>query len=146
MRTAWTILAMMVALVAAAAAMPAAAAPLRHDHPLIGIWRIMLPDSTCSETYRMRADGSTLVFSNEEVAESSFTISDQPDKNGFYTQVDTIIKDNGKPDCSGDITKPGRAVTSYLQFNQSGTLFVMCVEPNLQRCIGPFIRVRGLRI
>jgi hypothetical protein len=48
MRTAWTILAMMVALLVTTAAMPAAAAPLRHDHPLIGIWRIMLPDSTCS--------------------------------------------------------------------------------------------------
>lgn len=151
MRMAWTIAAMVAAAAAAAvaattAAIPASAASLRHDHPLIGIWRIALPDSACTETYRLRADGTTLVFSNEEVAESSFTVSDQPDKNGFYKQVDTITKDNGKRDCSGEITKPGRAVTSYVRFNPSGNLFIMCAEPNLDRCIGPFIRVRGLGI
>ncbi|WP_229256797.1 hypothetical protein [Duganella lactea] len=134
-------------ILAAAMVMPAAitvqAASLRTDHPFIGTWRIAVPDTGCSETYRVRADGTTLVFSNEEVAESTFTVSDKPDKKGFYKQTDTIAKDNGKPDCSGAITKPGRSVTSYLQFHPSGDLFVMCVEPNLERCIGPFIRVRG---
>jgi len=59
-----------------------------------------LPDSACSETYRIRGDG----------------------------------------------TKPGRAVTSYVRFNPSGNLFIMCAKPNLERCIGPFIRLRGLGI
>ena len=118
-------------------------APLRQDHPIIGTWRITLPDGSCSETYRIRADGTTLVFSNEEVAESIFTISEQPDKDGFYEETDTIVKDNGKLDCSGEITKPGKPITNYLQFNPSGNLFVMCVERSLDRCIGPFVRVRG---
>ncbi|NYE59284.1 hypothetical protein FHW58_000436 [Duganella sp. 1224] len=146
MRKAATNLAMAATAAALAATMaiaPAGAAPLRHDHPLIGIWRVTLPDGACTETYRIRPDGTTLVFSKEEVAESSFTVSDQPDKNGFYKQVDTIVKDNGKRDCSGNVTKPGRAVTSYLRFHPGGNLFVMCADPNLQRCIGPFIRVRG---
>lgn len=121
----------------------APAAPLRADHPVIGIWRITLPGGSCSETYRIRADGTTLVFSNEEVAESRFTITDQPDKEGYYREVDTIVKDNGKLDCSGAVTKPGEAVTSYLQFHPSGDMFLMCAERNLERCIGPFIRVRG---
>ncbi len=128
------------------AASLASAAPLRADHPVIGIWRITLPDGSCSETYRIRADGSTLVFSDEEVAESSFTISDQPDKDGFYKEVDTIVKDNGKRDCTGTVTKPGKAVTSYLQFHPNGNMFLMCVERSLERCIGPFIRVRGSEI
>jgi hypothetical protein len=121
-------------------------APLRHDHPIIGTWRITLPDGLCSETYRIRADGTTLVFSREEVAESIFTVSDQPDKEGFYEETDTITKDNGKRDCSGEITAPGRAVTNYLQFHPSGNMFVMCAERSLERCIGPFIRVRGKSI
>jgi hypothetical protein len=147
MRMAWTIAVMVAAAVATTTVItPASAASLRHDHPLIGIWRIALPDSACTETYRMRADGTTLVFSNEEVAESTFTVSDQPDKNGFYKQVDKIVKDNGKRDCSGNITKPGRAVTSYVRFNPNGNLFIMCAEPDLDHCIGPFIRVRGLGI
>lgn len=130
-------------LAAIALAATADAAPLRADHPLIGTWRIAVPDTDCSETYRIRADGTTLVFSNEEVAESTFIVSQQPDKNGFYKQTDTIVRDNGKPDCSGAVTKPGRAVTSYLRFHPGGNMFVMCVDANLERCIGPFIRVRG---
>nr|WP_315258229.1 hypothetical protein [uncultured Duganella sp.] len=133
-------------LAAITAAATAQAAPLRADHPFIGTWRIAVPDTDCSETYRVRADGTTLVFSKEEVAESTFTVADKPDQNGFYKETDTIVKDNGKPDCGGNITKPGRSVTSYLQFHPSGNLFVMCVEPNLERCIGPFIRVRGRTI
>ncbi|MFS2003559.1 hypothetical protein ACEN9F_08030 [Duganella sp. CT11-25] len=121
----------------------AGAAQLRSDHPIIGTWRITLPDGSCSETYRIRADGTTLVFSHEEVAESTFVITDQPDKNGFYKEVDTIVKDNGKHDCTGEITKPGRAVTNYLQFHPSGDMFLMCVERSLDRCIGPFVRVKG---
>jgi hypothetical protein len=121
----------------------AGAAQLRRDHPIIGIWKITMPDGACTETYRIRADGTTLVFSHEEVAESTFVISDQPDKNGFYKEVDTIVKDNGKHDCTGTVTKPGRAVTNYLQFHPSGDMFLMCVERNLNRCIGPFVRVKG---
>ncbi|TFW16396.1 hypothetical protein E4L98_23680 [Duganella callida] len=131
---------------AAAPAMAAGAGPLRHDHPVIGTWRITLPDGSCTETYRIRADGTTLVFSNEEVAESSFTIADKPDKDGFYKETDTITKDNGKLDCTGEVTKPGRAVTSYLQFHPSGDMFLMCAERSLDRCIGPFVRVKGSTI
>nr|WP_315392084.1 hypothetical protein [uncultured Duganella sp.] len=119
------------------------AAPVRHDHPFIGTWKITLPDGACSETYRVRGDGSTLVFSNEEVAESTFVIADKPDKDGFYKAVDTIVKDNGKPDCTGQITKPGRSVTNYLLFHPGGDMFLMCVDRNMQRCIGPFVRVEG---
>ncbi|MEO5933882.1 MAG: hypothetical protein ABIQ08_10065 [Duganella sp.] len=131
------------ALALAGAPMTADAAPLRRDHPYIGIWKITLPDGSCSETYRVRGDGSTLVFSREEVAESTFVIADKPDKDGFYKSVDTIVKDNGKPDCTGQITKPGRPVTNYLQFHPGGDMFLMCVERSLERCIGPFVRVAG---
>ncbi|MEV4781150.1 hypothetical protein MRBLMU1_003721 [Burkholderia sp. LMU1-1-1.1] len=124
----------------------ACAAPVRHDHPYIGIWKITLPDGSCSETYRVRGDGSTLVFSNEEVAESTFVIADHPDKQGFYKSVDTLVKDNGKPDCAGQITKPGRSVTNYLLFHPGGDMFLMCVERSMERCIGPFVRVSGSAI
>ncbi|MYM92846.1 hypothetical protein [Duganella vulcania] len=118
-------------------------APLRQSHPVIGTWQITIPDGSCSETYRIRADGTTLVFSNEEVAESTFAISDRPDKEGFYKEVDTIVKDNGKRDCLGDVTKVGRSVTSYLLFHPSGDMFLMCVERRTDKCIGPFIRIKG---
>ncbi|HEU4844588.1 MAG TPA: hypothetical protein VFT05_10015 [Burkholderiaceae bacterium] len=128
---------------AALTAAAAQAAPLRHDHPLIGTWQITLADGSCSETYRIRDDGSSLVTSNEEVAESTFDIADQPDALGFYKQVDRVVKDNGKPDCSGEVTEVGHVATSYILFHPSGNMFLMCFERDMHSCIGPFIRVRG---
>jgi hypothetical protein len=119
------------------------AAPMRHDHPLIGTWALTLADGSCSETYRIRDDGSSLVTSNEEVAESTFEIADQPDALGFYKQVDTVVKDNGKPDCSGEVTEVGHVATSYILFHHSGEMFLLCFEHDTRSCIGPFIRVRG---
>ena len=119
------------------------AAPLRHDHPLIGTWQITLSDGSCSETYRIRDDGSSLVTSNEEVAESAFDVADQPDAEGFYKHVDTIVKDNGKPDCSGEVTEVGHVATSYILFHPGGDMFLMCFERDMHSSIGPFIRVRG---
>lgn len=131
---------MAAALCACAAAQ---AAPLRHDHPLIGTWQITLADGSCSETYRIRDDGSSLVTSSEEVAESAFDVADQPDPLGFYKHVDTIVKDNGKPDCSGEVTQVGHVATSYILFHPGGDMFLMCFEHDMHSCIGPFIRVRG---
>lgn len=140
-RLRWAVAVLAMALAARAGA--GGAAPLRPSHPVIGTWQITMPDGSCSETYRIRADGTTLVFSNEEVAESTFAISDQPDKEGFYKEVDTVVKDNGKRDCLGDVTEVGRAVTSYLLFHPSGDMFLMCVERRTDKCLGPFIRIKG---
>lgn len=62
----------------------ALAAPPPADHPILGIWRFTLPDGSCSEIYRFRADGTTLVTSAEEVSESTFNIPAQPSASGFY--------------------------------------------------------------
>ena len=89
-------------LAAAFAAAPCFAAPppaptaLRADHPLIGAWKITTHDGSCSETYRIDRSGTTLVTSAEEVAETRFTLSDQPSAKGYYKWVDTLVKDNGK--------------------------------------------------
>lgn len=120
-----------------------AAAPLRKNHPLIGTWQVTLPDGSCREVYHIRADGTSIVTSAQEVAESSFDIADQPDKLGFYKQVDTVVKDNGKQDCSGEVTQVGHVVTSYILFHPSGDMFLMCFERDTKTCIGPFVRVKG---
>lgn len=121
----------------------AGAATLREDHPVIGTWQVTLPDGSCREIYRYRSDGTTLVTSAEEVAESDFNISDQPDADGFYQQTDIVTKDNGKRDCSGEVTKVGHQVVSYILFHPAGDMFLMCFERDRRSCIGPFIRVRG---
>ena len=121
----------------------AAAAPLRADHPIVGIWRLQLPEERCTETYRIRADGTALVTSAEEVAETAFEIADQPDGEGFYRSVNRIVKDNGKPDCSGQVTKPGQSIATFILFHPSGDQFLMCQRADTRSCIGPLVRVKG---
>jgi hypothetical protein len=139
-----------VALLALAAIATAAGAapprPTAKDHPIIGRWTISLPDGSCDETYTFRPDGTTLVTSGEEIAESVFEISAQPSSTGFYKWTDKLVKDNGKKDCSGEVTAIGNTVTNYVQFNRSGDVFIMCAKESLDQCIGPFRRVQGQSI
>ncbi len=134
----------MLAIVAAVVAVvPALAAPLRADHPVVGVWRLELPEQACVETYRIRADGTALITSAEEVAETTFEIADQPDAAGFYRSVNRIVKDNGKRDCSGQVTAPGHAIATFILFHPSGDQFLMCQRADTRACIGPLVRVKG---
>jgi hypothetical protein len=120
----------------------AASLPTRN-HPLLGIWKLDLPDIGCSETYHFRGDGTSLVTSAEEVSESEFKVADKPSASEFYRLEDTIVKDNGKKDCAGQITKVGTRATNFLRFHPSGVLFLMCADESMRACIGPFERVHG---
>jgi hypothetical protein len=122
------------------AAVPAA------SHPILGIWKLTLPDGSCSEIYRFRGDGTSLVTSYQEVSESEFSIPAEPSAKGFYRLDDKVTKDNGKKDCTGGITKIGNKVTHFVHFHPSGLLFVMCVAESLDACIGPFRRLHGQEI
>ncbi len=124
-------------------ASPSMAAPPEPSHPLLGIWRLTLPDGSCSETYRFRGDGTTLVTSAQEVSESEFTVPAKPSAKGFYRLEDRVIKDNGKHDCAGAVTKVGIKMIHFIQFNRTGSVFVMCASESLEMCIGPFRRVTG---
>lgn len=119
-----------------------AAAPAPH-HPIVGIWRLAVPEANCSELYRFRPDGTTLVTSAEEVSESEYDIPAEPSAKGYYKMVDTVVKDNGKKDCSGAVMPVGRKATSFVLFHPSGVLFLMCRAESMDACIGPFHRVFG---
>jgi hypothetical protein len=129
--------------VAGLVASATAAAPLRPDHPLVGLWRLPYPGTACAEIYRIQADGTMLVTSAEEEAESEFTMSDQPSENGFYKWVDRNVRDNGGKDCGGKVTAPGAELTRYVLLHPAGKVFVMCEDEDeeLNTCIGPFIRI-----
>lgn len=115
----------------------------RAGHPLLGIWELRVPHSSCTETYRFRADGTSLVTSRLEVSESEFRVFAQPDARGFYVLDDRVVKNNGKQDCSGETVKVGGAVRNYLRFHPSGDMFLMCFQETMGSCIGPFRRVEG---
>ena len=131
------------ALALAALATATQAAPPRADHPLLGMWEVSLPDGSCTETYQFKPDGSSLVTSASEVAESEYTITEQPDDGGFYALHDKLVRDNGKPDCSGEVMTVGHEVTNYILFHPSGKMFLMCQQATLDSCFGPFQRLDG---
>ena len=134
-----TAVALSLAVLAPAAQATAPAA----SHPILGIWKLTLPDGRCSEVYRFRGDGTTLVTSADEVSESRFDIPAKPSAKGFYKLVDRDVKGTGKEDCAGAVMKPDATVTHFVHFHPSGTLFVMCAAESFDACIGPFRRVAG---
>jgi len=84
----------------------ASQAPLYASPPIVGIWVLKLPNA-CTETYNYRSDGVLSVSSGEELAESSYTLDPTPGPKGFYRLVDKVLRTNGKPDCSGELTPIG---------------------------------------
>lgn len=122
------------------------APPLAPSHPLLGIWTLRLPDSPCAEVYRFRGDGSSFVTSAQERSESNFRVSAEADAQGWYVLDDVLVKNNGKPDCSGTVTPPGSTVRNYLKFNPAETMFFLCVARALDACVGPFVRAQGATV
>jgi len=114
-----------------------------RGHPIIGTWRFTVPDGSCAETYRFRADGTSVVTSGDEIAETEFRVTPKPSRKGFYEWVDTIVKDNGKKDCAGQITDVGRKTTTYIQFDPGAERFIVCQAESHDACFGPLRRVGG---
>jgi len=114
--------------------------PLRADHPLIGTWTWEVPDAKCSELYRIRKDGTALITSGDEVAETTFTISAKPSAKGFYKWVDRVAKDNGKKDCAGETMRVGQELTNYVNIHPSGQALLLCEREDINTCVGPLTR------
>jgi len=131
------------ALAAAIGAHAASPEPLRADHPLLGAWQYTRRDDGCAEIYRFDRNGTSLETSADEVAITRFTLSDQPSAKGYFKWVDTLVRDNGKKDCWGQVTKPPRTITNYLLMNPARDRFIMCASEAGTRCIGPFVKVEG---
>ena len=142
------LLALAMASVAAVAAPAADAsstptAPLRADHPFLGAWQITRRDDGCGEVYRVDRSGHTLITSADEVAQSTFTMTDQPSARGYYKWVDTLVKDNGRKDCWGQVTKPGKTTTRFVMMNPARNRFIVCAAEDGRQCFGPFVKLEG---
>ena len=114
--------------------------PLPSVHPLIGTWRIELPDLKCFEEYELHADGTKSSRSSEERNESEFRISTAPSSRGFYKWTDKIVKGNGKPDCSGSKTELGHVAVNYVRVHPSGDRFLLCEAEDMKSCFAEFSR------
>jgi len=115
--------------------------PVLESHPLIGKWQWTRKSNNCTEVYDFRPDGTVPVVSGDEMTENVYTVTDAPDRNGFYRLAMKTIKDQGGRDCADDDTdSTGQENTSYVLFDPTRSLHVNCVEPKLEKCFGPLKR------
>ena len=113
---------------------------LPRGHPLIGTWGIDVPGTGCHEAYTFHPNGTASITSGKEAGETEFELDAEPSAKGFYRWADRVVKDNGKPDCTGQVTQVGQMATNYLLVDPTGRRFLMCSAEDLSTCIGPFER------
>jgi hypothetical protein len=117
--------------------------PLPPGHPLLGTWRMDMPNG-CFEEYTLRADGTKSSISAEERNEAVFKISERPSPLGFYRWEDKIVKGNGKPDCGGDVMTVGHVAVNFVRMHPGGTKFLLCETETLKSCFAEFrLKARG---
>ena len=121
----------------------AARTPPPPEHPILGTWEFTEAGEDCSELYHFRSDGTTLVTSGAEVAELEYQIVADPSPKGFYRIESTVVKDNGKQDCAGELTEVGQRATIFIQLLPSGEAITMCQSESTDACFGPLRRVPG---
>ncbi len=118
------------------------AAPPRAGHPLLGIWRLALPERPCRETVEFRPDGTSYSVSARQRASGIYEVSDRALANGRYVLTASITSINAHPDCFGDTAPVGVVVTSYLQLYPGHRLF-FCPSSTSTDCYGPYVPVAG---
>jgi hypothetical protein len=112
-------------------------------HPVLGAWQWTDARNGCTEVYDFRADGTVPVVSGDERTDNTYTISETPDAQGFYTLTLFTVKDHGGKDCGGDDTdNTSMENVIYLLFEPRFTEFIICSEPRVDACFGPLRRVR----
>ena len=116
---------------------------LPTDHPLVGTWRVDIPNTRCHETYEVKADGSMHVTSAAQTAESDLALSLKPLASGFYKWVEKISMQNGQPDCLGQKVTVGHVSTNFVILDAPSREFLMCTAENVNTCVGPFVRQGG---
>ena len=113
---------------------------LPEQHPLVGTWRIELPQLKCFEEYEIRPDGTKSSVSGAERNESEFTISPAPGATGLYKWTDKITKTNCKPDCSGATTKRDHVAVNYVRLQPNGQKFLLCQAEDMKSCFAEVLR------
>lgn len=113
--------------------------PVFMGHPIVGTW--VRDKSGCLAQFTFKPNGTRLVQANQEIVKARYHISDISRENGIYLLRDTVLEDNGKPDCSGSSSDMTGDTVEVLLFIQSNpTRFSFCFDEQLKQCIGPYVK------
>ena len=118
--------------------------PLRN-HPILGTWEWTDIGSQCGETRTFEPTGRSTGRSAEEIAVSHFEISATPSAKGYYRLADTIVEDNGKPDCAGHAAPVGDTALMFLRFDPGMNAYLLCRDEDPSSCLVSAKRVRSPR-
>jgi hypothetical protein len=129
-------------LVSMASAQDVSRVPLPPNHPLVGTWRVDMPDLKCFEEYEVRADGTKTSVSGEERNEFEFSISHALSPKGYYMWTEKLVKTNGKPDCSGNQGEVGQVAVTFIRLHPSNDKFLLCTGEDFKKCFAEFQRKR----
>jgi hypothetical protein len=140
---------------------PSAANPIR------GQWSWKQFDGSCNETLRYQGDGELLAVSATSISKWTYQISKSPSAAGFYRVLETLISDNGKADCAGNLltaktlaasaktdkeadkkadqeaNTEDRTRSRFIQLSPAGNLLLLCSEESLKACFGPLTKEPG---
>lgn len=116
---------------------------LPANHPLIGDWKLEIPNVACDGMLQVRPDGTTRATSAAQVVEAEVDLSPQPAESGYYKLSEKIVRENGQVNCVGNKIKVGQGGTNYLILNRDGDEFLMCAKEDINTCVGPFVRQKG---
>jgi len=117
-----------------------AAAPL-NGHPILGSWRISADGTECADITTFEPTGRRRTNSGEEVTESEFEISAEPDSKGYYRLVDTLREKNGRPGCSGDSAPIGHIAKVFIRFTNRES-FSICQREDQASCFAGARRIQ----
>ena len=108
-------------------------------HPIVGTW--IRSNNGCYEKFEFTKNGTRIVHSNMEVVKARYDISSASQDNGVYLLRDTVIEDNGMPDCSGSTSDMTGDIVEVLLFIQdSPERFSFCFDRKLVNCLGPYVK------
>lgn len=112
-------------------------------HPVVGTWSWPLFGGKCMETFQYRPNATLLGTSGEAVTEWTYTISAEASEKGFYKATETSVRQNGKPDCSGDVVdQDGDIHTRFIQFSPARDRMIVCKTESLAACFGPLSKIQ----
>jgi hypothetical protein len=139
--------------------------------PIAGQWRWKQFDGSCSETLRYQSNGELMAISGKSISQWTYQISKSPNAAGFYRVLETLMNDNGEPDCTGNLPtdmglsidrniaaelraktalKPGETVarqdrtrSRFMQLSPAGNLLLVCSAESLKACFGPLTKEPG---
>ncbi len=125
---------------ASQAATQTTATLLPENHPILGVWKWITPNSDCSETYEFKTNSRMVFSSGAEEGISEIEVTLKPSMNGFYRLINKVIADNGKKDCRGEPGKAGVNSVIYVYFLPTSNQMKMCYKETSDSCFGPLTR------